>query len=251
MVFDEIFCTSQLSPARCRCIYPCKAVRHNGLMQATPHSTPRHAALDAAVHDSALPDAVLAQWFGSARPDAATALAQQKQWFTKSPAFDEQLRERFGVAVQAGMGGALAHWCHQGPWGRLALIVLLDQFTRNIYRGQPQSFAGDPQALTLALQGIAQAQDQQLPAVTRIFMYLPLEHSEEPSIQARSVAAFQALADEAAPVSRDFFANTLDYAHRHQEVIARFGRFPHRNPILGRQSTAAEAEYLAQPGAGF
>ena len=251
MVFDEIFCTSQLSPARCRCIYPCKAVRHNGLMQATPQSTPSHAALDAAVHDSALPDAVLAQWFGSARPDAATALAQQKQWFTKSPAFDEQLRERFGVAVQAGMGGALAHWCDQGPWGRLALIVLLDQFTRNIYRGQPQSFAGDPQALTLALQGIAQAQDQQLPAVTRIFMYLPLEHAEDRSLQARSVALFQALSDQSTAADADFFAGTLDYARRHEQVIAQFGRFPHRNLILGRASSPAEQEYLAQPGAGF
>lgn len=252
MVFDEIFCTSQLSPARCRCIYPCKAVRHNGLMQATPHSTPSHAALDAAVHDSALPDAVLAQWFGSARPDAATALAQQKQWFTKSPAFDEQLRERFGVAVQAGMGGALAHWCDQGAWGRLALIVLLDQFTRNIYRGTPHSFAGDPQALALALRAQSEGWDLELPEVTRIFMYLPLEHAEDLDMQQRSVDAFHSLLQTAPDASTQaFFSGTLDYAYKHQDVIERFGRFPHRNPILGRSSTPEELDYLAQPGAGF
>ena len=224
---------------------------HNARMQQNLTSPATHAELSAVAQDRELPAAVLAQWFGAARVDDATAMRHSQQWFTKSPAFDQQLRERFGTAVQAALGGALQHWAGHGAWERLALILLLDQFTRNIHRGQPESFAGDAQALALALEGMELGQDRELPPVTRIFMYLPLEHSEEPGIQARSVAAFQALADEAAPASRDFFANTLDYAHRHQEVIARFGRFPHRNPILGRQSTAAEAEYLAQPGAGF
>ncbi|GGH52235.1 hypothetical protein GCM10010975_06630 [Comamonas phosphati] len=198
------------------------------------------------------PDAVLTQWFGSARPGNASALAHQAQWFTKSPEFDAQLRERFGAAVQAALGGQLNHWATQGPWQCLALILLLDQFTRNIHRGTPQSFAGDPQALALALEAQARGFDLELPEVTRIFMYLPLEHAEDLAMQQRSVACFDSLARMAPDAdSREFLAGTLDYALRHQEVIARFGRFPHRNPILGRSGTPAEQEYLAQPGAGF
>lgn len=227
--------------------------RHNGPMNSSPEFFgASHDALTAAAQDAQLPDAVLSHWFGSARPSNAVALEHKAQWFTKSPAFDEDLRQRFGVAVQAAVGGALQHWAQQGPWQRLALIVLLDQFTRNIYRATPQSFAGDAQALALALQAQQQGEDLLLPEVPRIFMYLPFEHAEDPAMQERSVQAFAALADaNADPALSDFFAGTLDYAHKHQEVIAQFGRFPHRNPTLGRESTAAEKDYLAQPGAGF
>lgn len=220
--------------------------------QPAPDSTTRHAAWSALAQDTQLPGAVLTQWFGSACPDNATALAHQAQWFTKSPAFDAQLRERFGTAVQAALEGALQHWARQGPWQCLALILLLDQFTRNIHRGTPQSFAGDPQALALARQAQDQRLDLQLPEVARIFIYLPLEHAEDLAMQQRSVQAFSGL-EQMAPdaPSREFLAGTLDYAHRHREVIARFGRFPHRNAILGRASTPEESEYLAQPGAGF
>lgn len=211
-----------------------------------------HDALTAAAHDAQLPDAVLAHWLGSVRPSNASALAHKLQWFTKSAAFDEDLRVRFGVAVQAAVGGALQHWAQQGPWQRLALIVLLDQFTRNIDRGLPQSFAGDAQALTLALQALEAGEDQQLPEVVRIFMYLPLEHAEDLALQDRSVKAFAALADAAPDAeTQAFLAGTLDYAHKHRDVITQFGRFPHRNAILGRESTPAEQAYLAQPGAGF
>lgn len=211
-----------------------------------------HDALTAAAQDAQLPDAVLSHWFGSARPSNAQALEHQAQWFTKSPAFDEDLRQRFGVAVQAAVGGALQHWAQQGPWQRLALIVLLDQFTRNIYRSTPQSFAGDAQALTLALQAQQLGEDTQLPQVLRIFLYLPFEHAEDLAMQERSVQAFAALAKGNEDAALDgLFAGTLDYAHKHRQVIAQFGRFPHRNPILGRESTPAEKDYLAQPGAGF
>lgn len=202
--------------------------------------------------DALQPEPVLAQWFGSARPDNTSALAHQAQWFTKSPEFDAQLRERFGAAVRAALDGQLNHWAAQGPWQCLALILLLDQFTRNIHRGTPRSFAGDPQALALALEAQDRGFDLELPEVVRIFMYLPLEHAEDLAMQQRSVQAFQSLAQMAPDAdSREFLAGTLDYAHRHQEVIARFGRFPHRNPILGRASTPAESDYLAQPGSGF
>lgn len=216
------------------------------------HPTPTHETLAAAAADASLPDQVLTQWFGSARPDNAQALQYKSRWFTKSPAFDEELRERFGVAVEAALGGALQHWSAQGPWQHLALVVLLDQFTRNIFRNTPKSFAGDPQALTLALQAMQSGADQQLPEVVRVFMYLPLEHAEDPGMQQRCVAAFDAMHQAAEEAElREYLAGSLDYAHRHQVVIERFCRFPHRNAILGRASTAEEAAYLAQPGSGF
>ena len=211
-----------------------------------------HQALNAVVDDATLPDQVLTQWFGSARPSNSEALQHKVQWFTKSPAFDEQLRERFGVAVEAALGGSLGHWVEQGPWGRLALVVLLDQFTRNIFRNQPKSFAGDPLALALTLEAQDSGADLDLPEVVRVFLYLPLEHAEDRAMQQRSVEAFESLVQMAPNAEiRDYLAGTLDYAHRHQDVIESFGRFPHRNAILGRPSTEEETEYLAQPGSGF
>lgn len=197
-------------------------------------------------------DEVLQFWLGTARPGNAQALQQRQQWFTKSDAFDAEMRQRFGATVQAALDGQLNDWARE-PWGRLALILLLDQFTRNIHRGTPQAFAGDRQALELALGAIESGEDLHLPEVLRIFVYLPLEHAEDPAMQRRSVLAFAALS-KAAGADADlaqFLQGTLDYAWRHQEVIARFGRFPHRNVVLGRASTPDELLYLSQPGAGF
>lgn len=218
----------------------------------TAHNPSTHDALTAAAADASLPDQVLTQWFGSARPGNTQALQHKTQWFTKSPAFDEELRQRFGTAVEAALGGTLQHWAAQGPWQHLALVLLLDQFTRNIHRNRPKSFAGDPQALTLALEAMESGADQQLPEVVRVFMYLPLEHAEDRAMQTRSVAAFEALHQTATDAElREYLAGTLDYAYRHEAVIERFARFPHRNAILGRANTVQETEYLAQPGSGF
>lgn len=195
---------------------------------------------------------VFGYWLGATHPDNAAALACKNLWFIKSDATDAEIRERFGPLVEEALAGRLDGWAATAR-GRLALLVLLDQFTRNLFRGTPRSFAGDAQALRLALDGIALSHDRHadLPAVARIFCYLPLEHAEDMALQERSVAAFQALADGAGADTREFLAGTLDYALRHREVIARYGRFPHRNAILGRESSAEEQEYLAQPGAGF
>lgn len=199
-------------------------------------------------------DDILEFWLGAARPGNAQALHKRQQWFTKSDAFDAEMRQRFGATVQAALDGQLDGWARE-PWGRLALILLLDQFTRNIHRGTPQAFAGDPQALALALGAMESGMDLQLPEVLRIFVYLPLEHAEDPAMQRRSVLAFAALvqATELAGDAdlRQFMQGTHDYAWRHQEVIARFGRFPHRNAVLGRVSTPGEVDYLARPGSGF
>ena len=195
---------------------------------------------------------ILTYWLGAAAPTDADALTRQSLWFTKSADTDAEIRARFGPLVEEALSGTLDGWAESAR-GRLALILLLDQFTRNLFRGTPKSFAGDSQALQLALDGILAGHDTDpaIPSVARIFCYLPLEHAEDGPLQAQSVAAFAKLHELAAPALRSFFAGTLDYALKHQDVITRFGRFPHRNAILARPSTPQEQEYLAQPGAGF
>jgi uncharacterized protein (DUF924 family) len=196
------------------------------------------------------PDDVLRFWLGAYPIEPAAMQRVQAQWFRKDEAFDAALHARFGPALEAALAGQLHGWADTAD-GRLALLLVLDQFTRNAFRGQPRSFAGDPQALALALQGIERGHDQQVPPMARIFCYLPLEHAEDAALQARSVALFDALAYDAQAQPAEFFAGTLDFARRHQAVVERFGRFPHRNAVLGRASTADEVHYLAQPGAGF
>lgn len=200
--------------------------------------------------DAATPADVLRFWLGAYPLDAAAMQHVQGQWFRKDEAFDAELRARFAPTLAAALRGELHAWAAQ-PEGRLALLIVLDQFTRNAFRGQPGSFAGDARALALAQEGIALGHDQAVPPMARIFCYLPLEHAEDLACQARSVALFAALAAVPGAEPAAFFAGTLDYARRHQEVIERFGRFPHRNAILGRSSSAEEKAYLAQSGSGF
>lgn len=185
---------------------------------------------------------VIEFWFGTASTTAA--LDPRKEWFKKDPAYDEKLRQRFGPLVDQALGGPLG-W-NADTREQLAELIVLDQFPRNLYRGQARAFAGGARALPLALSLIDAAAEQLLQPVQRMFIYLPLEHAEDRALQARSVALFEALAAEAPELT-----DTLAYARQHQEVIARFGRFPHRNASLGRQSTPEELEYLAQPGSGF
>ena len=193
---------------------------------------------------------VLGLWLGAYPVEAAAMQRVQAQWFRKDEAFDALLDQRFGATLAAARAGRLDAWAASAQ-GRLALLIVLDQFSRNVFRGRPESFSADPQALATALEGIDQGHDQAVPPMARIFCYLPLEHAENPAMQARSVALFAALRDAAGAEPRAFFDGTLEYAHKHQDVIARFGRFPHRNAILGRASTPDEEVYLAQPGAGF
>ena len=167
-------------------------------------------------------------------------------WFRKDDAFDAAIAERFGPLIEQAVAGGLRDWDALGPTGTLARIIVLDQFTRNVYRGTPGAFGGDALALAAARDPVASGADQQLAPLERWFAYMPFEHAEDAAMQAESVALFTALAQ-----GRPEFDGALDYAHRHRGVIARFGRFPHRNPILGRASTEEEAEYLKQPGSGF
>jgi uncharacterized protein (DUF924 family) len=171
---------------------------------------------------------------------------QRAEWFRKDDAFDAQIRAQFGDLVAQALQGGLRHWDDEGTQGTLARIVVLDQFTRNIHRGTPLAFAGDTLALEAALALDDSGANQTLPPVQRVFAYLPFEHAESLSMQLRALDLFDMLR-----ASATGFDGTYDYARRHYEVIRRFGRFPHRNAILGRASTAEEADFLKQPGSGF
>lgn len=200
--------------------------------------------------ETVTPAVILDFWFGQQTADAATAQAQRKLWWSKDAAVDAGMRTRFGALVGAAAQGAHDDWALD-PHGRLALILLFDQFPRNIHRDTPQAFAHDARALELALAGIAAGADQALRPIERVFCYLPLEHAESMDMQDRSVALFTALAAGVAESDRETFSGYVDYALRHREVIARFGRFPHRNRILGRVSTPEEIAFLKQPGSSF
>lgn len=189
------------------------------------------------------PGEVLAFWFGSA-PGAGETAAARPQWFAKDDAFDDEIRARFGATVEAALAGRLEHWTDT-PEGALAYLLVLDQFTRNAYRGTPAAFAGDARALAAARRVLAQHWDEGMTPVWRWFCYLPFEHSEDLDDQRESVRLFATLRDD--PVA----GGAYEWAVRHCEVIERFGRFPHRNEILGRKSTAEEIAFLRQPGSRF
>jgi uncharacterized protein (DUF924 family) len=187
---------------------------------------------------------VLDFWFGA--PGSATASQPRREWFVKNDAFDEQIRQRFGATISQAVAGGLREWDEEGPQGTLARILVLDQFTRNAHRNTPGAFEGDALALAAARQLADGGAHKELPPLQRAFAYMPFEHAEDAAMQARAVALFTELATE-----QPGFDDMLDYAHRHRGVIARFGRFPHRNEILGRASTPEEIEFLRQPGSRF
>ena len=181
-------------------------------------------------------------WFGAA--GSAEYGRPREAWFRKSDAFDDAIRARFLDLQRRAADGHLQPWW-AAPDSLLALIVVLDQFPRNLFRGTGRAFATDAQALAAAQLAVARGFDRLLSPVQRWFVYLPFEHAEDLSVQRRSMELFESLRSD--PDS----AGTIDYAHRHFEIIARFGRFPHRNAILGRVSTPEEIEFLRQPGSGF
>lgn len=184
------------------------------------------------------PQAVRDFWFGP------PPWAFRPAWFRKDPDFDAAIGTRFGALVEVALAGPLG-W-GPAPAELLAEILVLDQFPRNLYRGQARAFAGDARARALALGLVDGGAHLKLQPLERLFAYLPLEHAEDPALQDRSVALFTALAAQHAGL-----AEVLDYAERHRDVIRRFGRFPHRNAALGRASTPEEQAYLATPGSGF
>jgi uncharacterized protein (DUF924 family) len=184
---------------------------------------------------------VLASWFDP---------AHETKWFRSNPAFDAQIREQFGDQVGAGAAGRLNHW-PATPSGWLALVIVLDQFPRNIYRNDPRAWTLDLLAQQIVVSGLEEGFDRQLPPIQRVFAYMPLQHAEDIGLQHRCVQLFEDLRDSVPANERDRYTDFLDYARRHESVIARFGRFPHRNAVLGRATTPEEKAYLAEPGSGF
>jgi uncharacterized protein (DUF924 family) len=182
------------------------------------------------------PDDVLAFWF------AGDPSARRKVWFEKDAAFDAACG-RFLDAARAARQGAFDAWAAT-PRGALALVLLLDQFPRNLHRGSAEAFASDSRARAVARAAIARGHDQGLTPVERMFLYLPFEHAETLADQDESVRLYETL-------RADLGNETVKHAVDHRDVIRRFGRFPHRNAALGRATTPDEADYLAQPGAGF
>lgn len=189
-------------------------------------------------------------WFGPASEAAEVAAHKHGLWFAKQAQQDAEARERFGVFVCAALDGGLDDWAADTD-GWLALLLLLDQLPRMIHRDTPRAFAGDLRARALALRGLALRRERHLAAIRQVFVYLVLEHAEDMALQDEAVRRFAVLQAAARSGEELLFARFLAYAERHRAVIARFGRFPHRNAVLGRASTAAELAFLAEPGARF
>jgi len=180
------------------------------------------------------PSSVLDFWFTE---------DMSKRWFTGGMELDEEIRGRFGKLVGLAQDGGLADW-EAEPRNRLALVIVLDQFSRNIFRGKSKAFAGDARAQRLTTDALARGFDEQLPWMGRVFLYMPLMHAESLPLQEESVRRFTALAAAAPESLRDSLRSSLDFAIQHRDIIARLGRFPYRNAALGRTNTALEFDFL-------
>lgn len=186
---------------------------------------------------------VLRFWFADGLQHGWPSGPLNDLWFGGGPAQDALIRQRFGALVDDALSGGLTSW--ETPLDtRLALILVLDQFTRNVHRGQARAFAGDARAQQLVLHTLAQGQDTALPTVGRVFLYMPLMHAENLALQDECVARFTQLCQTAPPERRDTLAGNLRFAQQHRDIVAQYGRFPYRNAALGRTDTAAETAFL-------
>jgi uncharacterized protein (DUF924 family) len=193
---------------------------------------------------------VLEFWFGQLSADGRADAAHAQRWWKKDPAFDAEIRERFGALFAAVVGDQREAWLESAR-GTLAYVIAIDQFSRNMFRDTPRMFEHDARALRAAIAGIDRGFDRQLAFDERGFLYMPLMHSEQLAVQERCMALFAAFRDELEGEARARVTGSLDYAKRHRDIVQRFGRFPHRNQVLGRTSTAEEVEFLTQPGSSF
>jgi uncharacterized protein (DUF924 family) len=190
---------------------------------------------------------ILHFWFGESDAEVEEHAAR---WWKKDPAFDQEVRAAFETDLQRAARGERDAWQDE-PDSAVALVVLLDQFSRNMYRDTADAFAQDERALAVTLRGIDRGLDAKLAPVRRYFFYMPMMHAENRAIQRRSVEAFAKLAQEKDPRFEGMLRGAADYARRHCEIVERFGRFPHRNWILERTTTGEEAAFLLTPGSSF
>lgn len=195
-------------------------------------------------------ETVLHYWFGHVEETALPSEHRTWVWFSGDPVVDSEIKEKFSEDHQQAIAGHYLDW-QNSPHGLLAIIILLDQFSRHIYRNSSQAFAQDNKALELCLQGIEQQYDHRLSLIERVFFYFPLMHSENAEMQSLSLRAYEMLLSLSFPETRPVFEKFLDYAIRHHEIISRFSRFPYRNETLGRISTPVEEEFLKNAGSLF
>ncbi len=189
-------------------------------------------------------------WFADAASGPQAVEQRNRVWFAGGAPFDRECTEQFAATLEAAASGELDHW-QESPRGRLALIILLDQLSRNVYRGTAAAFRQDDRALGICREGIARGHDKQLAPFERSFFYMPLEHAESREVQALSVRLFDALANASPEEWRSRLQADAGHARRHRDIVEEFGRFPHRNAVLGRDSSAAEQAYLASDAPRF
>ncbi len=187
--------------------------------------------------------AILHYWLGDGITQGWPTQDMGALWFGGGQSLDDTIRQRFGAQVQQAQAGGLAEW-EAEPWTRLALVLLLDQFSRNVFRRQAQAFAGDARAQQLTTDTLARHWDAGLPWVARVFCYMPLMHAETLALQDQCVHSFATLVAESPEALKPTFEDHLKYARQHRALVAQFGRFPHRNAVLGRTSTPEELEFL-------
>lgn len=195
-------------------------------------------------------DAILSFWFKEQQLSAPQIDRRMDIWFGEDPVLDHEISKEFADDVEAACTGDLNHWAAD-PHGRLALILLIDQFRRNIYRNTADAFAHDKLALKLCVEGAMEKKDQGLTPIQRVFFYMPLQHAESRKVQAKSVELYERLAEAVSPTYRETFLTVAQFAELHKDIIDQFGRFPHRNKLLGRDNTPEENEYLAGDSPDF
>lgn len=200
--------------------------------------------------DQARIDEILSFWFMEKSLTAPQIDSRMDTWFGESAKFDDEIKSKFGDDVEAASSGDLDHWGHK-PQGRLALILLLDQFRRNIYRHTAAALKLDRAALKLCVEGAMEKKDSGLTPIQRVFFYMPLQHAESRKVQRKSVALYNRLATAVSPTFRETFQTIAQFAELHADIIEQFGRFPHRNKLLERKNTAEEEEYLSGDSPDF
>ncbi len=195
-------------------------------------------------------DAILSFWFMEQTLSAPKIDGRMDTWFGEDPVFDEEIAKEFAEDVERASDGALDHWAHE-PRGRLALILLLDQFRRNIYRNTPEAFEKDRAALKLCVEGAMEKKDHGLAPIHKAFFYMPLQHAESRKVQAKSRVIYQRLAEAVSPTYKETFETIAQFAELHADIVERFGRFPHRNKLLERENSPDEEEYLTDDSPDF
>jgi len=194
--------------------------------------------------DQARIDAVLTFWFKERQLSAPQIDGRMDVWFGEDAIFDEEIVREFATDVENASAGKLDHWASESR-GRLALIMLLDQFRRNIYRNKPEAFAMDKAALKLCVEGAMEKKDKGLSPIERVFFYMPLQHAESRKVQQKSCQIYSKLSEAVSPTIKETFETVAQFAELHADIVEQFGRFPHRNNIMNRENTPEEDEYLA------